>query len=191
MAAIVPGRARGLRLAALLLAALYAALALPLVFGSQRLVLRDTLVTHRPLKAFGAQALARGEVPALNPTWALGQPFAGNPNALPYYPGNLLYLVAAVRDGVPSPLRAPRPDRLRWRCASWRSNRARTRPARLLAGATYAGSGFVLSTWSFYNLLAVAAWAPLVLWGILAGTRRALARRAGSPAASRCSAASR
>jgi hypothetical protein len=172
MARILLGRVTGLGAAALLLAALYAALALPLLLGGERLVLRDTLVTHRPLKAFGAAALAAGEVPRVNPTWALGQPFAGNPNALPFYPGNLLYLVLPfetafhlhfVLHGLLAFLGA---------CGLARAAGA-DRAGGLVAGATYAGSGYLLSTWSFYNLLAVAAWAPFVLWGILAGTRRA------------------
>lgn len=162
----------GLAAAALLLAALYAALALPLVLGSERLVLRDTLVTHRPLKAFGAAELAAGRVPILNPTWALGQPYAGNPNALPFYPGNLFYLVLPFETAFH--LHFVLHGLLAFAGARGLARAAGAeRAGALLAGATYAGSGFLLSTWSFYNLLAVAAWAPFVLWGILAGTRRA------------------
>lgn len=168
-----PGGARGLGLAALLLAALYALLALPLLAGAERLVLRDTLVTHRPLKAFGAAALAAGEVPVINPTWALGQPFAGNPNALPFYPGNLAYLVLPFEGAfhfhfVLHGLIAFAAMRQLAAALGASSEGA------LFAGATYAGSGYLLSTWSFYNLLAVVAWAPFVLWGIVRGGRRGL-----------------
>ena len=162
----------GLGAAALLLALLYAGLALPLLAGTQRLVLRDTLVTHRPLKAFGAGELAGGAVPVVNPTWALGQPFAGNPNALPFYPGNLLYLVLPFE--LAFHLHFVLHGLLAFAGARQLARAAGAEPAgALLAGATYAGSGYLLSTWSFYNLLAVAAWAPFVLAGILAGTRRA------------------
>ena len=65
----------------------------PLALGERTLYLRDVFTTHMPLKAFGAAELRQGRIPAFNPTWALGQPFRGNPNALPFYPGNVLYLV--------------------------------------------------------------------------------------------------
>jgi hypothetical protein len=171
MARIVPGGPRGSRLAAFLVATLFAALALPLVIGSQRLVLRDTQVTHRPLKAFGAAALARGEIPATNPTWGLGQPFAGNPNALPYYPGNLLYRVLPFEGAFQLHFV------LHWLLA-YLAMRALARELGLsadgaaLAALTYAGSGYLLSALSFYNLLAVVAWCPLVLWGVVRGDRR-------------------
>jgi hypothetical protein len=171
MARIVSGGSRGLWVSALLVATLFVALALPLVTGGQRLVLRDTLVTHRPLKAFGAQALSRGEVPAVNPTWALGQPFAGNPNALPFYPGNLLY------QALPFETAFHLHFVLHWllACLAMRKLAAELgagAAGALLAGVTYAGSGYLLSTLSFYNLIAVAAWCPLVLWGLVRGDRR-------------------
>ena len=75
------------------LAAIWLVFALPLLLGEKTLILRDVFTTHLPMKAYGAAALAHGRIPAFNPTWALGQPYAGNPNALPYYPGNLLYLL--------------------------------------------------------------------------------------------------
>src|SRR5579863_1644620 len=65
----------------------------PVATGSRTFFFRDVFTTHLPLKAFGAQELNAGRIPAINPTWGLGQPFRGNPNALPFYPGNLLYLV--------------------------------------------------------------------------------------------------
>ena len=48
------------------------ALVLPLVLGQRTLLLRDVFVTHLPYKAFGAEALRHGEVPAVFPGWALG-----------------------------------------------------------------------------------------------------------------------
>ena len=49
------------------------------------------------------------------------------------------------------------------------------RAAALVAGLTYAGSGWVLTGLSFYNLLAVSAWWPLVLLGAARGGRRGVA----------------
>ena len=84
---------RGERLLLAALAAAWLLVTLPLLSGEKTLILRDVLTTHVHLKAYGAAALAHGSIPAFNPTWALGQPFAGNPNALAFYPGNLLYLL--------------------------------------------------------------------------------------------------
>ena len=47
--------------------------------------------------------------------------------------------------------------------------------AALVAGLAYAGSGSILTTSSFYNLLAVSAWWPLVLLGAVRGGRRGIA----------------
>ena len=49
------------------------------------------------------------------------------------------------------------------------------RPAALVAGLTYAGSGWILSGLTFYNLLAVSAWWPLVLLGAVRGGRKGIA----------------
>ena len=46
--------------------------------------------------------------------------------------------------------------------------------AALFAGLTYAASGFLLSALTFYNLLTVAAWWPVVMAGVLRTDRRGL-----------------
>ena len=56
--------------------------AVPLVAGERTLFYRDVFWTHAHFKAFGAEQLREGRIPAFNPTWALGQPFRGNPNTL-------------------------------------------------------------------------------------------------------------
>ncbi|HEY2738572.1 MAG TPA: hypothetical protein VGK45_09210, partial [Thermoanaerobaculia bacterium] len=82
-------------LLAVLAAALlvWAWVCVPTLLGVRTFYLRDVFLTHLPLKAFGAAELASGRIPAFNPTWGLGQPFRGNPNALAFYPDNLFYLV--------------------------------------------------------------------------------------------------
>ena len=93
-----PGEAAGgrrevaLALVAALAFGLWLWIALPLALGRRTLYYRDVFATHLPLKAFGAAELRRGSIPAFNPTWGLGQAFRGNPNALAFYPGNVLYL---------------------------------------------------------------------------------------------------
>ncbi len=150
------------------------ALVLPLATGERTLLLRDVFVTHLPYKAFGAAALAQGEIPAVLPEWAAGQPFRGNPNALPFYPGNLLYLVAPLWSALNLHFV------LHWALAALGMGRlARAYglgfEAALVAALAYAGSGYMLSALTFYNLVTVAAWAPWVLAGIARGGARGVA----------------
>ena len=174
MAAILSAPDDGLRGERLLLAGLAAVwllFALPLLFGERTLILRDVFTTHLHLKAFGAAALAHGSVPAFNPDWALGQPFAGNPNALPYYPGNLLYLLLPFWSAFNAHYV------LHWLLAFVAFRKLareldQSSMAATMAALTYAGSGYILSCLTFYNLIAVAAWLPLVLWGLARGGRR-------------------
>ncbi|MEO7793667.1 MAG: hypothetical protein ABIV06_02750, partial [Thermoanaerobaculia bacterium] len=162
---------RGERLVLAALAALWLLFSLPLLLQQRTLIQRDVFTTHLHMKAFGAAALAHGRVPAFNPTWALGQPFAGNPNALPYYPGNLLYLVLPFWSVFNAHYV------LHWLLAfvGFRKLARELDQSALgstLAALTYAGSGYVLSCLTFYNLIAVAAWLPFVLWGLARGGRR-------------------
>ena len=83
----------GLKAVALAALALWLWAAVPLAMGWRTLYFRDVFTTHLPVKAFGAAELRAGRIPAFNPGWGLGQPFRGNPNALPFYPGNVLYLI--------------------------------------------------------------------------------------------------
>ncbi|HWM92475.1 MAG TPA: hypothetical protein VN493_17045 [Thermoanaerobaculia bacterium] len=167
-----------------LLAVLAAALLLwawvcaPVITGARTFFLRDVFTTHVPYKAFGAEQLQEGRIPAFNPGWGLGQPFRGNPNALPFYPGNILYLVLPFWSAFGSHFA------LHWLIAlasmyalarGLGMGRSMGREAALLAGITYAGSGWMLSVLTFYNLLAVAAWWPLVLLGAVHGGRRGIA----------------
>jgi hypothetical protein len=162
------------RLLLTLLVALWFALTLPLASGQRTLFQRDVFVTHLPLKAIGAAALAAGEIPAVAPAWALGQPFRGDPNALPFYPGNLLYLALPFWSAFNLHYL------LHWLLAFFGMRRlagelGQSPMAALLAGLTYAGSGYLLSLLTFYNLLTVAAWWPWAMAGIARGGRRGLA----------------
>jgi hypothetical protein len=66
---------------------------LPAALGWTTFYYRDLAEVFIPFKAFGPAELHAGRVPATNPTWGLGQPFRGDPNADAFYPGNLLCLV--------------------------------------------------------------------------------------------------
>ena len=153
---------------------LWAWIAWPLVSGERTLFFRDVFSTHVHMKAFGAEELRQGRIPATNPRWALGQPFRGNPNAVAFYPSNALYLLLPFWSAFNLHFM------LHWLIAligMWRLARELEQEpsAALLAGATYAGSGWMLSALSFYNILIVSAWWPWVLWGMARGTRRGLA----------------
>lgn len=153
---------------------LWAWVCVPVIAGSRTFFIRDVFTTHLPLKAFGAEQLRAGRIPAFNPTWGLGQPFRGNPNALPFYPGNLAYLALPFWSAFGLHYA------LHWLIAlatmgALARGLGMSRPAALLAAVTYAGSGYMVSALTFYNLLAVAAWWPLVLLGAVIGGRRGIA----------------
>ena len=166
----------GPRPAWLLLAALalWLWVAVPLATAERTLFLRDVFSNHFATKAFGAAELAEGRIPAFNPRWGLGQPFRGNPSALAFYPDNLLYLALPFWSAFNLHYA------LHWLLALF-TMRALARQlgqgawAALAAGLAYAGSGWVLSTLTFYNIVVVAAWWPLVLWGGSRGGRRGIA----------------
>jgi len=153
---------------------LWLAVAVPVGLGHRSFFFRDVFGNHLPLKAFGAEALARGEVPAFNPQLGMGQPFRGNPSALAFYPGNLLYLVLPFWSAFNLHYA------LHWLLAALAMvvlarELRQSEAAALFAGITYGGSGFVLSCLTFYNVLTVAAWWPLAIAGAARGGRRGVA----------------
>jgi hypothetical protein len=163
-------------LLAVLAAALlvWAWVCVPTLLGVRTFYLRDVFLTHLPLKAFGASELAAGRIPAFNPTWGLGQPFRGNPNALAFYPDNLFYLALPFWSAFNLHFA------LHWLLAlagmaALAREMGQGKAAALLAGMTYAGSGWMLSALTFYNTLTVAAWWPLVILGAVRGGRRGIA----------------
>ncbi|MFL6197282.1 MAG: hypothetical protein ACJ75H_24050 [Thermoanaerobaculia bacterium] len=182
-------KTRPLILVALAALGLWLWVAVPLATGHRTLYFRDVFTTHLPLKAFGAAELRQGRIPVFNPTWGLGQPFRGNPNALPFYPGNLLYLALPFWSAFNLHFA------LHWLLAALAmyalARELGQGPAgSLVAGITYAGSGWILTGLSFYNLLAVSAWWPLVMLGaarpdrrgiVLGGAACGLALLAGEP----------
>jgi len=165
---------RALALVAVAAFGLWLWVAVPLATGTRTLYFRDVFTTHVPWKAFGAAELRHGRIPAFNPTWALGQPFRGDPNALPFYPGNVLYLILPFWSAFNLHYA------LHWLLAAIAMTAlarglGQGKAAALVAGITYAGSGWILTALSFYNILAVAAWWPLVLLGAVRGERRGIA----------------
>lgn len=126
---------------------------------------RDNLTTHYPLKVISAKAFRAGEIPWWNFHDMGGQPLAGNPNALTFYPDNIFYLlfpphvafnlhfVLHLLGGFVA---------MRGLC------RARgLQPAdAALGGALWILSGVVISVTAFYNLVTSVLLIPLALLGV-------------------------
>jgi len=132
---------------------------LPIVRGTETFVLRDVLNAHLPMKWSQAEAMRHGTFPILDPYRAGGQPLAGNLNAAPFYPDNLLYLVGSTLWALNFHFWLHlmlAPFAFYWLARSWGLGRE---PA-WAAAAFYTVSGFFLSHLSFYNLVAGAAVAP-------------------------------
>lgn len=153
---------------------LWLSLSLPLALGNRTFFFRDVFSVHLPYKAFGTAALKRGTIPAINPVWGLGQPFRGNPDTLPFYPDNLLYLILPFWSAFNLHFV------LHWLIAflamGFLARALGQRPwAALLAAVTYAGCGWMFSCFTFYNIVGFTAWWPLVLAGAVWGGRRGIA----------------
>ncbi len=138
----------------------------PLLRGSDTLYLRDVLATHLPMKHAQAEAMAEGRFPVLDPYRAGGQPLAGNPNAVPFYPDNVLYLVAPMLWAFNAHfwlhllLAAP---------AMYLLGRAWGLGPRgaWAAGVVWGTSGFFLSQLNYYNLVGGVTLAPALVAAVL------------------------
>jgi hypothetical protein len=145
---------------------LLAWIALPLARGTETLYMRDVLNAHLAMKWSEARALHQGYFPLLDPYRGGGQPLAGNPNAVPFYPTNAFLLWA-------SPIWALNahfwlhlllaPCAFFWMARRW----GLAREAAWAAAVCYTGSGFYLSHLSFYNLIAGATLAPALVGACL------------------------
>jgi hypothetical protein len=143
---------------------------LPLVRGTETLILRDVLNSHFPMKWSQAEALRNGYFPLIDPHRAGGQPIAGNLNAVPFYPDNLLYLTASTFWAFNAHfwfhlLLAP--FTFYWLARSWGLGRE---PA-WAAAACWTASGFYLSHLNFYNLIPGVTLAPALVAACMAFVR--------------------
>src|SRR6185503_1635080 len=117
---------------------------------------RDNLSTHYPIKVVSAQVFRSGEIPYWNFADAGGQPLAGNPNTLTFYPDNILYLFlpAHVAFNLHFFLHL---------IAAFFIMRWLTRSD--FGAAMYALSGIAISATAFYNLIVAVAMIPLAFLG--------------------------
>lgn len=131
----------------------------PLILGQGTLYHRDVLTGHFPMKAAQAELMGDGELPLIDPYRSAGQPLVGNLNAAPLYPDNLLFLTASPFWALNAHfwihlLLAPLS--FYWLGRRWGLGRG----AAWAAGVCYAASGFFLSLFNLYNLVAGAALVP-------------------------------
>ena len=123
---------------------------------------RDDFSTHYPVKVLSAALFRSGAMPWWNFGAGGGQPLAGNPNTLTFYPDNVLYLVLPARIAFDlhfflhviagffaMAALAARLGAERWaaRTAAW----------------IYVLSGAAVSTLAFYNMVPAVALLPLIV----------------------------
>src|SRR4051795_12654826 len=121
---------------------------------------RDNFSTHYPVKVLSAQSFRAGEIPWWNFADGGGQPLAGNPNTLTFYPDNVLYLFLPAHVAFNLHF-------LIHLALGWLAMRALTKSN--AAAWTYALSGVAISATAFYNMVTAIALIPFAL---LAAERR-------------------
>ncbi len=125
---------------------------------------RDNFATHYPIKVLSAAAFRAGEIPWWNFADGGGQPLAGNPNTLTFYPDNFLYLLLPAHVAFNLHF-------LLHLALGWIAMKSLTRSN---FGATlWVLSGVAISALSFYNLTTAIA---LVPFAFLAVERRSAVR---------------
>ncbi len=159
---------------------------LPLVRGTETLILRDVLNSHFPMKWSQAEALRSGTFPLIDPYRAGGQPLAGNLNAVPFYPTNLLYLTGRTFWAFNAHFWVHlllAPFAFYWMCRSWGLGRE----ASWAGAACWVTSGFFLSHLNFYNLIAGVTLAPALVAACMDLVRRRRGLMGPLPPSSPCS----
>ncbi|MEK6371499.1 MAG: hypothetical protein AABO58_02275 [Acidobacteriota bacterium] len=121
---------------------------------------RDNFSTHYPIKTVSAAAFRAGEIPYWNAFDGGGQPLAGNPNTLTFYPDNFLYLLLPAHVAFNLHF-------LIHLVLGWLAMRALTRSQ--FAAWMLVLSGIAISAMSFYSLITAIA---LVPFAFLAAERR-------------------
>jgi hypothetical protein len=126
---------------------------------------RDNFATHYPVKFISARIFRGGEIPWWNFYDDGGQPLAGNPNTLTFYPDNFLYLVLPPH--VAFNLHFLLHLGLAWFAMRALCRRVgASRRAAAFAATMYAMSGLAISATVFYNLITAVALIPFALWAI-------------------------
>ena len=126
---------------------------------------RDNFSTHYPLKVISAQVFRSGAIPYWNFHDGGGQPLAGNPNALTFYPDNVLYLFlpAHVAFNLHFLIHLGGAFVAMWALLVARGCSA---GASCFGSALYAVSGMAISATAFYNLIPYIALIPFALCAV-------------------------
>lgn len=120
--------------------------------------LRDNFITHYPMKVLTQRSFRAAEIPWWNFNDAGGQPLAGNPNALTFYPDSILYLFLPAHVAFNLHF-------LLHLVVAFFVMRALCRGS--LFGATlWLASGIAISALCLYNLITAIALIPLALLGV-------------------------
>jgi hypothetical protein len=117
---------------------------------------RDNFSTHYPIKVLSAAAFRSAEIPWWNFADGGGQPLAGNPNTLTFYPDNVLYLILPAHIAFNLHF-------LLHLILGWFAMRSLTRSK--FGAWLWILSGVAMSLLSFYNLITAIALIPLALLG--------------------------
>jgi hypothetical protein len=141
------------------------------LFTDKTFFVRDVSFFHYPLKKLVTEAYSQGHLPLWNPYVQLGQPLLANPNAMAFYPTQLLFqllpfelafdlhfVLHCLLAGV----------------ASFYLARALTisRHASFLSAVVYNFSGVTLSFLNLFNILPVVAFLPLLALSLLSAVRQ-------------------
>src|SRR5438552_7013123 len=140
---------------------------LALVVGASFFVFfffRDNFSTHYPIKVISAHIFRVGEIPYWNFYDGGGQPLAGNPNTLTFYPDNFLYLILPAHVAFNLHF-------LIHIMLGWLAMRGLTRSP--FAAWMWVLSGMAISAMSFYSLITAVA---LVPFAFLSTERRSAAQ---------------
>jgi hypothetical protein len=117
---------------------------------------RDNFSTHYPIKVLSAAAFRAGEIPYWNFADGGGQPLAGNPNTLTFYPDNFLYLLLPAHIAFNLHF-------LLHLALGWLSMKTLTRSN--FGAWLWVLSGAAISALCFYNLITAIALIPLAFLG--------------------------
>jgi hypothetical protein len=117
---------------------------------------RDNFSTHYPIKVLSAAAFRSAEIPWWNFADGGGQPLAGNPNTLTFYPDNVLYLILPAHVAFNLHF-------LFHLILGWFAMRSLTQSK--FGAWLWILSGVAMSLLSFYNLITAIALIPLALLG--------------------------
>ena len=152
---------------------LLAAFAWPLASGERTLILRDVLQTHFLDRIALGEGWRHFDLPLVDPLRAGGQALAGNLNALPFYPDNLLLFLGDSKAGAKSTLWALNAHFwlhgfVALGAAFWMGRAfGLPPPAAWMTATAYAFSGYFASQLNLYNTIAAAAFAPALVAAFL------------------------